>query len=336
MIVFRQAKPMVTQKDIARRLGVSPGLVSRVLAGKGASIGAAAATVAAVRREALRLGYVPDCAARRLRGDRTATLGVVAYDFEDPYFGVLLGLLQRAARAAGHSLIVAGTWRRDPAGLDTAPLLKHGIEGLIIVGSDRGKPWLAPFRRACLPVVQIGHTTGRGVSCVAPDEQAGARLLLGHLRSRGHRRLAFLFNDTLPHALRRAHHRRALAALGLPPAPGCDLRCRFDRPESVETAADRLARMRDRPTALVAGDDATALLALRALRARGIRVPEDLHVVGCDDIPAAGLALPSLTTLRPPVEAMAHRAFLAASGCSPLAGESLFAPELVVRESSGG
>ena len=327
---------MVTQKDIARRLGVSPGLVSRILAGKGAAIGAAAATVAAARREAARLGYVPDCAARRLRGERTATLGVVAYDFEDPYFGSLLGLLQRAARAAGHSLIVAGTWRRDPAGLDTAPLLKHGIEGLIVVGSDRGKPWIGPFRKARLPVVQIGHATGTGDARVALDEKAGAGLLLDHLRERGHRRVALLFDDTLPHAIRRACHRDALAAHGLAVPAGCDLRCRFGRPETVEAAADRLARSPARPTALVAGDDATALLALHALRTRGIRVPDDLHLAGCDDIPAAGLFIPSLTTLRPPVEAMADRAFRAATGRTPRAGEIRFAPELVVRESTGG
>ncbi len=325
---------MVTQKDIARRLGISPGLVSRILAGKGKTIGASDRTDAAVRREAARLGYVRDCAALRLRGERTSTLGVIAYDFEDPYFGSLLGLLQRVARANRHSLIVTGAYRRDPAGLDTAPLLKHGIEGLLVVGSDRGKPWIGPFRKARLPVVQIGHAAGSETPRVAVDERRGAERILDHLRARGHRRLAFLFDDTLPHAIRRDRHHAALAGRGLEIPPGGDLRCRFGRPETVGGAVERLARMPDRPTALVAGDDDLALHAIRALHARGVRVPDDLRVTGCDDIPLAARFIPSLTTLRPPVEAMVERAFHAVTGRSPLEGEIRFAPELVVRDST--
>ena len=98
----------VSQKDIARRLGVSVALVSRALSGKAEAIGVSAATVERIRTEAARVGYIPNASARLLRGAPSRTLGVVVLDFEDPFFGPIVGELQRLAHQHGYSLVLGG------------------------------------------------------------------------------------------------------------------------------------------------------------------------------------------------------------------------------------
>ena len=331
--------PTITQKDIASRLGVSVTLVSRVLGGKAEEIGAAAATVASIRRTAADLGYVPNATARILRGVSSRTLGVVVYDFEDPFLGALIGALQRLAHREDHTLVLAGLEQRreDPDAL--RPLAKHGISGLIVVGSGGREDWLEGFLARGLPVARIGTSPGATHATVAVDSARGIAALLGHLGRRGIRRVGFIA-DALP-----AHRERLRGFVAQAGALGFETRSEWQvaRPEPATAAGlqatrELLRRGGERPQALLAAGDAIAIGVLRALRESGLAVPGAMAVTGFDDLPLADALTPALTTIRQPVADLARTAFgwVAGAGRSPAAtaAQVLLPGELVVRESA--
>ncbi|HKL20692.1 MAG TPA: LacI family DNA-binding transcriptional regulator, partial [Tichowtungia sp.] len=145
----------VSQKQIAEKLGVSIALVSRVLSGKASEIGIAPQTIERVLSTAQEMGYVPSAAALALKGKATRTLGVVVYDFNDPFFGALIEQLQMRAHEHGYSLMLAGFLNRIPDEKDLQPLHKHALDGLIVIGTDLHADWLRDFEH--LPVARIGH-----------------------------------------------------------------------------------------------------------------------------------------------------------------------------------
>ena len=313
---------LVTQKTLARRLGVSASLVSRALRGQAERIGARPATIRRIRRAARAAGYVPNAAALSLRGGATRSLGVVVKDFADPFFGPIIGELQRLAAQADYSLVMTGACA-DGAASDLAALRKHRLDGLILVGSDFCPPGMAAARGAGVRIVRLGHgPQGEALPAACVDEAAGLRDLLGHLRGLGHRRIGYLGDASAGSRRREALLRELLRPAG--PA--------WCRREAAAAAARHLlaAPAGSRPTAVIAADDVLALALLRSLHEAGVRVPRDLSVAGADDIPFAHLAVPALTTLRAPVARMAARAFALATVGG--AGGAV-RPALVVRES---
>lgn len=335
---------MPTQRDIAEKLGVSVSLVSRVLSGKAEAIGVSPDTIQRVRATAQRMGYVPNAQARMLKGAPAMTLGVLVYDFEDPFFGAVIGALQAQAGESGYSLVLAGFHRRQVAQRDLEPLLKHRIDGLVIVGSGELGEWVEPFRRHDTPMVRIG--TGPlpdDVAEVGVDEQAGMRMLVQHLVDLGHRRIGYIGGAGSYQPQRYLAFRQALEdrrqtleescqALEDPAyAPG------GGHVSEAGYAATRalLGRGEDLPTALVAASDVVALGVLRALGEAGHRVPDDVSVAGFDDLALSAMASPPLTTIHQPFEAFAEEAvaFLTGSKCAeqPL----LLEPRLVIRSSCG-
>ena len=333
--MWRMMKRGLTQKEIARRLGVSQALVSRALSGTSAAIEASPVTVAAIRKAAAEWHYRPNAAAQTLKGAPTRTLGVIVKNFDDPFFGHLIGILQRLAQEQHYGLLLTGWTEGDP---DTAPetmLLKYQPDGLIVAGSDYAPPAVKHFVEQGRPVVQIGLGAGvRGVRQVAVDEKAGVESLVEHLVGLGHRRIGYLGDASLPQQRREAHVRAALKSRGLAVRPGWFLRARDATAGARAAAGWLLAQPPDqRPTALMAADDTTAQRVARSLHERGIRVPAEMSLVGFDDIPSAATMIPALTSVRQPVEEMVHEAFrmvMAADG----PGWVVVAPQLVVRESS--
>lgn len=140
-----------TQKVIAKKLGLSISLVSRVLSGSSREIGISPATEQKVRRLAKELGYSPNAAARSLRGKSTHTIGVVVYDFSDPFFGDTIALLQELAHRRSYSLILSGFLNRKPDKTDLLALQKYHLDGIVIVGSGGGHDWLEDFKNVHLP-----------------------------------------------------------------------------------------------------------------------------------------------------------------------------------------
>lgn len=330
-----------TQKDIARKLGVSVTLVSRVLAGKAREIGAASTTVESILQTAAALGYVPNATARILKGAPSRTLGVVVYDFEDPFLGAIIGALQRLAHAHEHTLVLVGFEQRRVDAQALRPLSKHGLSGLIVVGSGSNDDWLDAFRARQLPVARIGTCSSFTEATVTVDSAGGIKALLQHLSSRGIRSAGFV-GDTHP-----AHQERLqcfiahAADFGIATQPAWQVVRADPAPqagyEGTRTLIQQLGRAL--PRALVAASDAIALGALRALQEQAIAVPSQVAVTGFDDIPFANLITPALTTIRQPVQAMAQTAFAWVSGqpptLPPATGPHVLLPgELIVRESA--
>ncbi len=309
----------LTQQEIAQQLGVSRSLVSRALRGTAEDIGAAPATIQRIQREAARRGYQPSAAALSLRGERTRTLGIVVRDFDDPYFGRLIGELQSVAAAAAYSLVLTGC--REGAQLDLAALLKYRLDGLIIAGSEFVPAGLAEFTERGLPVAQIGTGESRtGVFRVAMDEADGLRQLLRHLVERGHREIGYIGDGTPAKRRREETLKSALRAEGLP------VRTKWFTNTSQPPT--------ESPTALIAADDRLAQSTLRILFERGVRVPVDVSLAGVDDIPSARMTIPALTTIRQPMREMVRAAFEHVTAeKAAKRREILVKPELVVRES---
>lgn len=329
----------VSQKDIAQKLGVSVALVSRALSGKAEAIGVSAATVERVHAEAERLGYVPNTSARLLRGAPSRTLGVIVLDFEDPFFGPILGELQRLAHQHGYSLVLGGFEHRHVQPRDISALRKHQIDGLIILGSETRADWVRPFLTRGLPVARLGRGPENEESrMVCVDEKAGLCALVEHLVNLRHRKIGFIAGTGPVHERRLEICRRLFRKFGV---------CIEERwiasnseisgMEAGRRAAQMLARARDEmPTALIATNDLLALGALRALTEAGVAVPQKISIAGFDDIPFAQISIPALTTIRQPLVEMTRRVFECAMKRNAANRREVirFAPQLIPREST--
>ncbi len=326
----------ITQKEIARRLGVSQALVSRALTGTSAQIAASPVTVARIRKAAAAWDYRPSAAALTLKGRSSRTLGVVIKSFDDPYLGHMIGVLQGLARREGYSLLLAG-WdagERGDAGVEL--FRNYFVDGLLLCGSDYRPGSAMWYLRERKPVVQIGSgKAAAGVRQVASDEAHGLEQLVAYLVGLGHRQIALAGESTPAHERRERCLRELLARRGVTVPDDWVVRGGDGLNAAVKRLADRDGR---RPTAWMAADDATAQAILRTLHESGIRVPEDMSLTGWDDIPAARTMIPALTTVRQPVDAMVQQAFslvTAAEGArgGGANGPIVIVPELVVRES---
>ncbi len=329
---------MTTQKDIANRLGVSASLVSRVLAGKASDIGITEDTARRVQEAAQALGYVPNAAAQILKGASSLTIGVVVFDFEDPFFGAIIGNLQRLAHREQLSLLLVGLERKDVRSHELDPLLRHRLDGLIVVGSEPVTSWVDSFRERGIPIVRIGTGPGEDPFCrVGVDNEAGLLAALRHLHALGHRTVGALAAPIAPHRQRFKDFARLAAGVGL----RCDPRWIITAGTSVYDAGEAAAtallnRGGPRPTALMTSSDLVAMGAMNALAGRGLHVPRELSVIGFDDIPVARLATPSLTTVRQPLEDLTAQAFALVNQPPPDPSKTIISlvPELVLREST--
>lgn len=319
---------MPTQKTIADTLGISISLVSRVLSGRAREIGVAEETIEKVLSEAKRVNYIPNSAALSLRGEKTRTLGVITYDFEDPYFGIILGELHKIANQRRFSLILAGSYQRDMATLDLSAFSKHSIDGLIIVGSDRKKSWYENFPQKNIPVVQIGFTTDSIGTTICVDETISTESVANYLHKQKTRDAALFFNQTLSHQVFKEHYIKALESRKINILEDVT----FD--ESTGSVKERLQQLTKLPEVIIAGDDLLATRIIRALHELNIRVPKDVKVVGFDNISLASDFIPAITTLNPPIKEMIAKAFDLVSDNKPVKKIYRFEPELICRESA--
>jgi DNA-binding LacI/PurR family transcriptional regulator len=316
----------VNQKQIAEKLGVSIALVSRVLSGKAAEIGITADTINRVLRAAEEMGYVPSAAALSLKGKSTRTIGVAVYDFNDPFFGALIKQIQIQAHGHNYSLILAGFINRTPDEQDLQPLYKHALDGLIVIGTDLNAEWLCRFQG--LPVARIGHGGPDEQSVrVTVDEDQAARLIIDHLIAAGRTRLVYLCANLPAHRIRQQAFERAAAdggiALHAEQFPGRDT---FE-------AGQQLAPLHRSAAALICATDQVAMGALHALNDTNIAVPGELAVTGFDDIPAAAQFIPTITTIRQPIEQIVEQAFAAVTDATE-PKEILLPGKLIARETA--
>jgi LacI family transcriptional regulator len=304
-----------TIRDVARESGYSASTVSIVLNNAPLSRYIPGETKERIQTAAKRLGYRPNPLARSLRSQRSNIVGVMVFDITDPFCTPILRGLENALYQANYVSLLADS-HNEPHRFERylEMLLDRRVEGLIVVAN-----WLvtdikvlADLTEKQVPTVIAGRAFEiENVSTVSVDNESGAAMALEHLYQLGHRDIAFLRG---PKALASSGQRwkgirsfAQSAGLKLDPKRIVDLPESLDANSSFEAGARLTTELlsADKPfTALMAYDDVTALGALRALKKKGLGVPEDCSVIGFDDVAQANLSMPSLTTVRQPMEAM--------------------------------
>jgi DNA-binding LacI/PurR family transcriptional regulator len=321
--------------DVARLAGVSHQTVSRVLNG---SPRVRAETAARVRDAIARLGYRPNPAARALVTGRSQVLGVVTLN--SALFGPasMLAALARAAAEAGFAVSVdsVATLDRLSIARSVERLLDQGVAGVVLIAPVDTAAEALDHLSAEIPLVMLDGDPARPDRLVTVDQVAGAREATRHLLAAGHRTVWHIAGPArwFDSAGRRAGWEAALREAGaeVPPL----LVAEDWTAASGYRAGQLLARMPE-VTAVFAANDSLALGLLRALSERGRRVPEDVSVVGFDDVPEAAYFIPPLTTVRPDFDAVAEAGLAVlleelAGGAHP-AGPRTIAPRLVARDS---
>jgi len=304
-----------TIRDVARESGYSASTVSIVLNNAPLSRYIPGETKERIQVAARRLGYRPNPLARSLRSQRSNIVGVMVFDITDPFCTPILRGLENALYQASYLSLLADA-HNEPHRFERylEMFLDRRVEGLIVIAN-----WLmtdikvlADLTERQVPTVIAGRALEvENISTVSVDNESGATLALEHLHRLGHREIAFLRGPkTLASSGQRWKGIRNFAqSMGLK----LDTKRIAELPESLDPNSSfeaggqlttQLLRGGKPFTALVAFDDITALGALRALKNKGLRVPEDCSVVGFDDVAQASLSAPALTTVRQPMEAM--------------------------------
>lgn len=331
-------KAMVTIRDVARLAGVSPGTVSRVLNG---SDRVTPETTERVRAAIERLNYSPSAVARGLRVRATRVWGVVLADIENPFFTSAVRAIQDVAWAAGYSVVLCNS-DEDPDNERRAVelLVAQRVAGVIVALASETSRTLEPLFQAHTPVVAIDRRVpGAPVDTVLTDNREGARNATLHLVEGGYRRVACI---TGPRHLTTARDRLDgyLSALGMGGRAADPALVRHEnfKEDGGYRATQELLALDVPPDAIFVANNLMTLGALEALDAAGLRVGEDIALVGFDDLPWSSLVRPRITTVAQPTYEIGRRAaeLLVArvSGDAAPLREVILAPTLKVRESS--
>jgi DNA-binding LacI/PurR family transcriptional regulator len=306
---------LVTMRDVAKATGFSPATVSIVLNNAPLARYIASGTKKKIEETAKRLGYRPNAMARFLRSKRSQSIGVMLTDVTDPFCTPILRGIENALYPLAYLPIFADAHnQRERFERYLEMLLERHVDGLIVVAN-----WLlvdihvlADLNKAEVPTVTIGwEIPGNRVSFAMVDNEAGGRMALEHLYQLGHRRIAFILGPK--RLIDSAPRWRGIQKFGQSVKLEIDsslvtrLPDVFDANASFEHGyrlTEELLQKKKKFTALLAFDDLTALGAIRALAKAGMGVPEQCSVIGFDDVAISGLSVPSLTTVRQPLETM--------------------------------
>lgn len=295
-------------KDIARAAGVSHSTVSRALQG---SSQVSAATAARIRKIADEAGYRPSAAARSLVVGRSNTIGVVVTNIADPFVAGVVSGIEDMAEQHGYSVFLANSHADPQRELRVVRSFEERrVDGIIVTSSRVGALYVPVMERLRVPVVLLNNQhPSEFVHSVLIDNLGASYEATRHLVELGHCRIAYI-GDRSGHQSdteRLAGYRRALeeAAIKVEPA----LAVAGDgAPEGGEDAMAQLLSLPERPTAVFCYNDMTALGAMRRIRASGLRIPQDVSVVGFDDLYLSQYLEPPLTTVRQPMRQMGRMA----------------------------
>ena len=328
----------VTLADVAERVGVSVVTVSRAL---NASPLVAESTRQRILAASAELGYVPNLLARGLVKNRTATVGVIILELANPFFAPMVSGIQAVAAKRGF-LVVVGESARDESEerryVEQFQQLRIG--GIIVSPVTDRLDHVKVARSAGTPVVVMARRWEDG-DYVATDDVQGGRLAADHLLKRGHRRIGLIRMGDPHHAPVQARvqgFREVLASAGVTVRDAWDVQVSGAQIRDGIEAVDRLLVQAERPSALFVTSDRKALGVVHRLLDRGLRVPEDVAVIGYDDIPYAECSRVPLTTVavpkRPVGEMSAELFFERCDGLGPTGlRQILLPPEFVIRAS---
>nr|WP_198955116.1 LacI family DNA-binding transcriptional regulator [Kineosporia sp. R_H_3] len=291
----------VKMADVAREAGVSVATVSKVVNGR---YGVSRATLEKVLGVIADLGYEASLGARSLRSLRTNVIGVLVAEFE-PFSTELLKGVSDAIDSTGYELIAySGRHHGETVGWERRSLVR--LAGSVIDGAIVVTPTIVDAEIGGIPVVAVDpHTGPVDVPTVDADNYAGGVIATEYLLGLGHRRIAHLSGrpDLESARLRERGFREAMARAGVEVDERLVVVGGF-RAESAEGPARELLSGPDRPTAVFAANDLSAIRTMEVARSLGLRIPEDLSIIGFDNVPESALATPPLTTIAQPLKAI--------------------------------
>ena len=325
----------VTIEMVASLAGVSPSTISRVLNGTAA---VSETKTQAINAAIAQLGYVPNPLARGLAGGRTLSVGVVTQAVDSPFYGAALRGIEDELDPAGYRpLFVSGNWNATAEARCIDMLRARRVDGIIVLTGRLPDQAL----KACakdLPVVVTGRSLkAPGLYALKFDNLEGARLATQHLAQLGHRHIGFITGDPEhPDSQERLKgYRAALEAAGVAFDPQRVVPGEYHEVSGL-LAVERLLHGGRPLTAIFAANDQMAFGAALGLRRRGLRVPDDVSLVGFDDLPTAQYASPPLTTIHQPAYELGRLAATCMlqllAGIEPTA--EVPPPRLVCRESA--
>jgi DNA-binding LacI/PurR family transcriptional regulator len=328
-LIERSAHQPATSIDVARHAGVSQSTVSLVFSGK-AQGRVSEATQERVRQAARELGYRPNVAAQALRLGSSRAVAMLVPDITNPFFSRVLRGAQRSAQEAGYTVALVDTGNDRRWEAQSFEALRAGpVDGYLLFEV------IPPEALDSDNAVVVIESEVKGRPSVRFDAESGAAAAFQHLLDLGHRRIGHLAAafDAPTFQAREAARRRVLSAAGLDP----DELPRATTPITIEDACERAGPLlAEEPTAIYCDDDIIAAGLYLAARERGVRIPDDLSVVGFDDMDFARVLDPPLTTVALDAETLGATAFELLEACmSGRGGRRVVLPaELLVRGST--
>ncbi len=297
---------MITIKDIAQRAGVSYATVSRALNGRPDVSEATRQRVFELARE---MGYQPNAIARSLVKQKSQIIAVIVPDVSNPFFADITMAVNEAADAAGYTTMICNTgWDPVKEQEKLRIMVEQRVEGIILKPTAFIKP--GSLESLNLPLVLLWHAMEDNLSYIEVDHEAGSHLALLHLLDQGYRRIAYIGGSESSPAnqIRLVTYQKTLAAEGLE----LDEKLISYGPFLQESGYTRLAGLMQSaqpPDAVFCGSDIIAMGALQYAREKAIRVPQDLAIMGFDDITCASLPLVGLSTVSQPRDKLGQAAF---------------------------
>lgn len=335
--------PVPRLRDVAALAGVHTATASRALNPATRAL-VSDETAARVTAAAARLGYTVNPIARSLKTNRSNSVGVVIPDLTNPLFPPIIRGIDDVLSVAGYSVLLVNTDNnKERESAQVASLRARLVEGLIVATALLDDPFLTQLSAERFPLVLINRKMATpGLASVSGDDASGIYLAVRHLADLGHRRIGHLAGPqaTSTGRVRLQAYRQALQDLGLPHSNDLVVECSAWSEDEGARGMSELLQRDPELTAVLAGNDLLALGCYDLLRARSIRCPEQISIVGFNDIPIAEKLTPSLTTIRiPHYEIGAESAQLLLThmrGGNHTSVKSILLPlELIVRDSSG-
>jgi DNA-binding LacI/PurR family transcriptional regulator len=321
---------------VARRAKVSTATVSRVL--NNASV-VKSSTRARVMKAIAELKYHPNLHARSLAGGKSRTIGVIASNIENPFFFDIYKTVEADAHARGHEVVVANTdYRPEQLVASIRLMIGRRVAGLAVVVSEMDPALIKELAESRIPVVFYDVGAPRpNITNIRVNYRRGIEKVIDYLHSLGHRRLGFVGHHARLAPINE-RMRAVLDAVARYPALEVKTAADADTLEGGRQATRALLASGYSPTAIICVNDITAVGALRELRERGIRVPQDVSVTGFDNVKLSEFCYPALTTVHIPRERIGHiivDALIPQPGTTAAEHEIVIDPEFMVRDSTG-
>lgn len=328
-------------QQVSKRAGVSTATVSRVLNG---SAKVRQETAQRVQRVIAELNYIPNNSARNLRTGRSEMFGLIVSDIKNPFFPDLIDQFEALASAQNIDVVFTHTsYSTQRLAACIRRLTERNVDGIAVMTSEVDEAALQMARTSRIPLVLLNQPSLRSsYPNVLVDYSRGYREAVEHLVQLRHRSIVFLAGpDSLSSVRRRRKAFEAAARRFHIPTGGAHLIFADMQVEGGRTAIEGVLARKARPTAIIAANDLMAIGALQAATAAGLRVPQDISIIGFDDLPLATIMRPRLTTIHLSRNQIAMEAFaqleqsLQRASRNPKHANRTVHPRLVVRESTG-